>query len=899
MKRMKTNAASRKTLRRAVFAILFISLLHSLVLPTPFLNVSAREGKAANPTAFEPAAAPARSQDTAAVQAQARGAFGKVSLTFEANQGQTDPQVNFLTRANGATVFLTPTEAVFALSVPNTDAGAATASKLLDPRSRANTTAPTQTAVLRMQVAGANPQPSVAGLDKQEGVVNYFIGDDPEKWHANIPTFERVEYAGVYPGVDMVYYGDGGRLEYDFVVQPGADAGQVSLKFEGADDLQLDASGDLIIRTAAGEVRQQKPSVYQELAGARQEVESGYVLKGAGSVGFSVGAYDASRKLIIDPVLAYSTYLGGSNGDSGNGIAVDAAGDAYVAGLTASTNFPTANATQSKFGGGQTDAYVAKLNASGSALLYSTYLGGGGSGQDNGLGIAVDAAGNAYVTGFTDASDFPVTPNSFQPAGGASRDAFIAKIGSFAIAGRVLDASNSGIAGVTVTLSGDNSATAATDNNGDFSFFNTTGGGNYTVTPAKAGFTFSPSSFTVNALNSNQSLIFVGTSTAPTPTPTPAPTPTPTPAPTPATFAFASPSFAVSESAGQLQVIVTRSGDTSQPASVDYATSDATANDRGDYTTAIGRLRFGTGDTAKSFTVFVTDDAFAEGDETFQITLSNPSAGAQIAGPSTAIVTIIDNDASTSPANPVDSTDFFVRQHYVDFLNRAPDASGFAFWTNNINSCNADAGCRDAKRVDTSAAFFLSIEFQQTGFLVEKIYRAAFNRFPAFRDFMRDTQATGQGVVVGQGNFQAQLDANKQQFASDFTTRADFMAVYAGLSNDQYVDALNANTGNSLTASERNALVAGLNNSTETRATALRKVAENSAFGQREFNRAFVLMQYFGYLRRNPNDAPDTNFDGFNFWLSKLNSFGGDFRRAEMVKAFISSSEYRQRFGQP
>src|SRR5947209_16249419 len=374
MKRTKTNFASHTALRRAVFALLLISLLHSLVLPTPFLNVSAHVGKAENTTAFEPAASPA--QDTAAAQAQAREAYGKVSLIFEANEGQTDPQVNFLQRANGATVFLTPTEAVFALSVPSADAGAATASKLLDPRARANTTAPTQTAVLRMQVAGANPQPSVAGLEKQEGIVNYFIGNDPSQWHANIPTFGRVEYTGVYPGVDMVYYGDGGRLEYDFVVQPGADAGQVALKFEGADDLQLDGSGDLRIRTAAGEVRQQKPSVYQEGAGGRQEVECGYVLKGGGEVGFSLGAHDASKKLIIDPVLAYSTYLGGSNADLGNGIAVDSAGNAYVAGQTASTNFPTANASQGKYGGGQNDAFVTKLNASGPALIYSTYLGG-------------------------------------------------------------------------------------------------------------------------------------------------------------------------------------------------------------------------------------------------------------------------------------------------------------------------------------------------------------------------------------------------------------------------------------------------------------------------------------------------------------------------------------------
>src|SRR5437764_10167317 len=306
MRRTKTNAASRKTLRRAVFAILVISLLHSLVLPTPFSNVSAREGKAENSTALEPAAAPAQTQDTAAAAAQAREAFGKVSLTFEANEGQTDPQVNFLTRANGATVFLTPIEAVFALR--NSDCGLRNEGPASRSRRSAGLPSETnpqsaicnpQSGVLRMQIAGANAQPSVTGLEKQEGIVNYFIGNDPSQWHANIPTYGRVEYAGIYPGVDMVYYGAGGRLEYDFVVQPGADAGQVALKFEGADDLQIDTNGDLVIRTAAGEVRQQKPSVYQDIEGARQEVECGYVLKGDGAVGFALGAYDARKKLIL------------------------------------------------------------------------------------------------------------------------------------------------------------------------------------------------------------------------------------------------------------------------------------------------------------------------------------------------------------------------------------------------------------------------------------------------------------------------------------------------------------------------------------------------------------------------------------------------------------------------
>ena len=253
--------------------------------------------------------------------------------------------------------------------------------------------------------------------------------------------------------------------------------------------------------------------------------------------------------------------------------------------------------------------------------------------------------------------------------------------------------------------------------------------------------------------------------------------------------------------------------------------------------------------------------------------------------------------ASGGTVNPLDTTAFFVRQHYLDFLGREPDPAGLAFWTNNIESCETNADCRGRKRVDTSAAFFLSIEFQQTGFLVERLYQSAFKRFPAYSEFTRDRQAVGRDVIVGQGSWQAQLDANKRQFATNFAGRSDFIAIYGGLSNEQYVDALNANSGASLLPAERNALVAGLNDATETRASVLRKLSENAAFTEREFNRAFVLMQYFGYLRRNPNDAPDADYTGYEFWLAKLNQFNGNYINAEMVKAFITSIEYRQRFG--
>jgi hypothetical protein len=237
----------------------------------------------------------------------------------------------------------------------------------------------------------------------------------------------------------------------------------------------------------------------------------------------------------------------------------------------------------------------------------------------------------------------------------------------------------------------------------------------------------------------------------------------------------------VDEDAGKFQIIVNRSGNASQAQTVDYATTDGTADDRGDYTTSIGRLRFAPGETARSFDVLITDDAYAEGNETVQLTLSNPSPGAQLGSMTTTLLTVVDNELVTEATNPIDSTTFFVRQHYADFFNREPDAAGLAFWVNNIDSCGADASCREAKRIDTSAAFFLSIEFQETGFLVHRLYRASFNCFPRYREFLRDSQELGRGVVVGQGPWQAQLETNKQAFVAEFVNSAEFLAVYAGL----------------------------------------------------------------------------------------------------------------------
>jgi Big-like domain-containing protein len=249
--------------------------------------------------------------------------------------------------------------------------------------------------------------------------------------------------------------------------------------------------------------------------------------------------------------------------------------------------------------------------------------------------------------------------------------------------------------------------------------------------------------------------------------------------------------------------------------------------------------------------------------------------------------------------NLIDETDLFVRQQYRDFLNREPDDAGLQFWKNNIERCGLDIRCRETRRIDTSAAFFLSIEFQETGYWAHRFYKASFGRRPMLSEFLPDTRLIGKGVVVNAPGWQEKLESNKRGFADSWINRSSCRAIYDALNNTQYVDALLANTGAGFSPADRDALISAFDNSAKTRAEVLRAVVENQAFYNAEYTAAFVEMQYFGYLGRNPHDAPDNNLDGYNFWLDKLNQFSGNFREAEMVKAFLTSFEYRQRFGTP
>jgi hypothetical protein len=512
-------------------------------------------------------------------------------------------------------------------------------------------------------------------------------------------------------------------------------------------------------------------------------------------------------------------------------------------------------------------------------------------------------------------------------------------------------------------------------------------------------------------------------------------------------------------------VTVTRSGDVSGSATVNYATFDESqpdhASQKSDFELAEGTLRFAGGETSKTFRILIVNDTFDENNETINLVLSNPTgAGVGLGSPNVAEVSILDNDTGAPSSNIIDDAQFFVRQQYLDFLNREPDPAGLAFWTNEITSCGADAACIEVKRINVSAAFFLSIEFQRTGVLAILANKAALPKAITppglfYGQFERDVQALQNNLVFGRLDFDTQLEANKQAYFDDFVNRPEFVAAYGSATNAAYVDALLTNAGitpadvrlfvvnltngqevpptvptttggaarpasfgtarfqfnsaqtamtfsatinnidvttsqtsdtnDNLTAAHihagasvapgvngpvvwgffgspfndnnpndqvffpnpgvggtfsgkwdapegngttlaaqlsnlregrayinfhtrqfgggeirgnfpaatafRDSLVAGLNGATLTRAQVLRQVAESEEFALNQFNRAFVTMEYFGYLRRDPDTS------GFNFWLNKLNAFNGNFVNAEMVKAFINSSEYRQRFG--
>jgi hypothetical protein len=358
--------------------------------------------------------------------------YGRVPLLFEANQGQTDSQVKFLSQGRGYSVFLTsgsmvlslrPTEVTSSVAAPPPPGSQARGRSAIRKMEAAARGQKSPAVTLAVNLVGGNPNPQVVGEVPLPTKVNYFIGRDPKKWHTNVPTYARVRYRNVYPGVDLVYYGNDTSMEYDFDLAPSADATQIQFAVKGADLLNIDSAGNLVLTKGASELRFQAPILYQELRGVRARVSGRYVLRGGTYVGFEVGNHDTTMPLVIDPVLVYSTFIGGSGDDFSNGIAVDPSGDAYMVGLTDSPNFPLAsigpyNSTQFRM-------FLTKLDPTGSTLLFADYF-GGTSGGDEASAITLDSSGNAYVTGCTTSSDFPLV-NAYQSTLAGSQDAFLLK----------------------------------------------------------------------------------------------------------------------------------------------------------------------------------------------------------------------------------------------------------------------------------------------------------------------------------------------------------------------------------------------------------------------------------------------------------------------------------------
>ena len=546
--------------------------------------------------------------------------------------------------------------------------------------------------------------------------------------------------------------------------------------------------------------------------------------------------------------FVYSTYLGGNSTDVGRAIAVRD-GAAYVVGQTSSSNFPTVNPFQAALSSVSSDAFVTKLSPSGSALDFSSYL--GGDFGDQAFGLAVDAGGNSIITGLTGSTNFPsVDPT--QAVRGGSSDAFVTKV----------NASGSSITFSTYLggSAADQGNGVAIDQSGNAYIIGTTSSSNFPTVNPFQGTRAGGSDVFVTKLGSIADI--------------------------PPGVKFTTAQFTANEGAARVQVDITRFGIIEAVAAVDYSTSDTAgltncnvvngiASSRCDYATSVGRLNFAAGEMTKSISIPIVDDAYAEGNESFTITLSN-ATGIPLGAPATATVTINDNE-TVSGANPIDQTPFFVRQQYVDFLGREPDPGGAAAWETVINTC--PAGDTTCDRIHVSSSFFRSPEFQGRGYFVYRFYPTAFGRKPDYVEFIPDL-AKVSGFLSD-----AELEAAKLAFIAEFMSRPAFMTKYDGVNNTEYVDTLLSTAG--ITHVARDFWIAALGNGTRTRAQVLREIAESTQVYDKYYNQAFVVMQYFGYLRRDP-DALYTD------WIQVLDTTG-DYRG--MVNGFMNSLEYRFRFG--
>jgi len=404
--------------KRRIFALascMVAILAVALLVLAPINHRTAHAGSSVGLTS-QPLASQSKTV-TPAAREHLQATFAALPLAFEQNQGQTDAQVKYMARGSGYTLFLTKQEAVFAFHSKSSGSGLAARRRM--PSSTATKAAAQEKpeSVIRMQLVGGNSAAQIAAADQLPGKTNYYLGNDPTKWHTNVPQYSRVAYKSVYPGIDLAYYGEQSRLEFDFIVAPESNPAPIDLAFCGAQHVATDGSGNLIVSSAAGDVVLHKPVAYQQRNGVRQPVDVRFVLKANNQVSFELGSYDRSRELVIDPTLTYATYLGGANEDEVFGIAVDPSNNVYVTGESDSTSGWPAAAGGNVPTGHNFDVFVTKLTSAG-AMSYTTFV--GGTNADSGLAIAVDSTGEAFVTGITLSTDFPI-PNvatAPQPTGG-------------------------------------------------------------------------------------------------------------------------------------------------------------------------------------------------------------------------------------------------------------------------------------------------------------------------------------------------------------------------------------------------------------------------------------------------------------------------------------------------
>jgi hypothetical protein len=362
--------------------------------------------------------------------------YSKLPIYFIANQGQTDEKVRYYIKGSGYSFFFTKDEVVYSFVLRDKKAHDIKDARIQKVSLTKGNDEAVKAQVIKLRFIGANPDVEIKGSKQEDAKVNYFIGKDSSRWQTNIPTYSEITYKDIYKGIDLVYKGSPGKLKSEFVVRPGANPKDIKLAYNDVDSMSVSDAGDLIIRTALGEMKEEKPHIYQVIDGKEIELKGQFNIESIESnnhsYSFSVDSYNTSQPLIIDPALSYSTFLGGSSAEDGWRIAVDSSGSAYVTGSTTSDNFPTGPYAPpcltfdcSHNGSGSEDAFITKLNAAGNALVYSTFL--GGSSEDRGSDIKVDSSGNVYVAGSTYSSDFP-TWNPSQGSNAGAYDAFVSKL---------------------------------------------------------------------------------------------------------------------------------------------------------------------------------------------------------------------------------------------------------------------------------------------------------------------------------------------------------------------------------------------------------------------------------------------------------------------------------------